>query len=117
VTSSNKTTNLSGVWIKGASRDIILTVSHFKKDPKVSTSNKNTTAEVFTSTFGDSLLGAVGLKCKLVHDFNDPGGERDFAIFAPDSDENVRSPAQSITIGSILTDATSLSGVPKIIQR
>jgi hypothetical protein len=111
VTSSNETTNLSGVWIKGASRDVILTVSHFKKDPKISTSTENTTAEVFTSIVGNTLPGALGLKCKLVYDFNDPIGERDFAIFTPNSHENVRSPTQSVAMGSIFIEATLRSGL------
>lgn len=109
VTSSNQITELSGVWIKGVSRDIILTVSHFKKDAKISTCTENTTAEASTTTIGNFPYALV--KCNLVHDFNDPGGERDFAVFSPCSDTNARSPTQSISIESILTGARSLSGV------
>ena len=110
VTSSNKRTELSGVWIRGLTRDIVLTVSRFKKDTKVSTSVKNTTAEVFTTLTGNASQDTP-VKCGLFRDFNDPCGKRDFAIFVPCSDEDVRSPAQAVERATILPDTTSLSGI------
>lgn len=104
VTSSNQETQLSGVWVRGAIRDVVLTVSHFKKDTKIPTNNKNTTAKVFTVLDGN-VLNAQHTKCELFFDFNDPCGEKDFAVFTPCIDEDARSPAQAITLATISTKA------------
>ncbi|KAF2239910.1 hypothetical protein EV356DRAFT_511216 [Viridothelium virens] len=110
VTSSNQGTELSGVWIKGLTRDVILTVSHFKKDTTKPTSASNTTAEAFTTMIG-STFSAVPIRCELFHDFDNPGGPRDFAIFTSCSGENSRSPAHSIPTTEIIPEAGSLSGI------
>lgn len=104
ITSSNNETEFSGVWIRGVTRDIILTVSHFTKDPT------NTTAEAF-STYDANDFNSPSVKCELIHDFNDAMGKRDFAIFAPCSSENTRSPTQSITIAAILPEVGLLSTI------
>ena len=110
VKSSNLRTELSGVWVHGRVRDVILTVSHFQKDPKVTAGPMNTTAEIFSDCFGNSI-NALPIKCELYYDFNDPMGEQDFAIFVPCSDKISRSPARAIDIATISSEANSLSGI------
>ncbi|KAF2229003.1 hypothetical protein EV356DRAFT_571468 [Viridothelium virens] len=112
VTSSNKLTKLSGVWIKGATRDVILTVSHFKRDdnPKILASAGNTKAEVVTTACGD-WVATPPVECELFYDYKDPGGERDFAIFVPCTSKSARSPAQSIPIGTLFADAKVSSDI------
>ncbi|KAF2240010.1 hypothetical protein EV356DRAFT_511309 [Viridothelium virens] len=109
VLSSDLQTELSGVWIRGLTRDVILTVSHFKKDARVPATAANTTAEVYTTLLGNGIPNPQ-VKCELFHDLNDPIGENDFAIFTPCGDGNHRSPIQSIPTALISTAATSLSG-------
>ena len=109
VVSSNQQTELSGVWVRGLTRDIVLTVSHFKKDPKITTNAGNTTAKVFTTLTGN-LSSKNPIQCELFHDFNDPDGKSDFAIFVPCGDKKLRSPAQAIKQTDILANSTSTSG-------
>ncbi|KAI9677360.1 MAG: hypothetical protein M1822_008167 [Bathelium mastoideum] len=113
-----KTTNatgsmdLSGVWIQGANRDVVLTVSHFvKAKPSENHSGiQATTAEVFTSAFGNLSSARKGIKCELFCDFDNPGGDKDFAVFVPCDGERSRSPGRAVLSETILPDATSLSG-------
>ncbi|KAI9694340.1 MAG: hypothetical protein M1820_008988 [Bogoriella megaspora] len=107
VTSSGTVTKLSGVWIKGRTRDIILTASPFGKDLIVSP--ENTTAEVFPTYAGDNF-NCPSVKCGLIHDFNNAMEKKSFAIFAPLSGEDTRSPAQSVEIQAILPEAGPLFG-------
>ena len=107
VNSSNKHTELSGVWVKGLTRDSILTVSHFAKSS--SATSANTTAKVF-STFVGNEPRCEAVDCKLVYDFSNATNKKDFAIFAPK--EDIRRPVfQSIPIPLILPEVSTLSGL------
>ncbi|KAI9711457.1 MAG: hypothetical protein M1820_002020 [Bogoriella megaspora] len=104
VDSSNLKTDLSGVWVKGQTRDIILTVSHFKKRTDVPATEKNTLATAYTSMTGSLTIGNPTI-CELYYDFGDVNGPLDFAVFVPRSQSDPRSPASALPTSKIMTEA------------
>ncbi|KAF2236903.1 hypothetical protein EV356DRAFT_512191 [Viridothelium virens] len=100
---------LSGIWIRGEKRDVILTVSHFPK-PKDNGNAQMITAKVYTDFLGNLTLHTPSIQCEIFLDFNNPSGPKDFAIFTPCKNQPTRSPKQAIPLTSIMPDTGLLSG-------